>query len=301
MGKFLFTRPLDAVVIPALLLVVLAVLIGTGPLFIERQVGALPVEPTPYVKAEDVGATMYNLALFFVLLVVATAVVYIIFTRRRLLSLFLSFIWFVLSVGVFQFYVILYYWAGFIDEVNAIRLMWISLLFGGFTVFLLRKKRGDLLLGFLGSLAGAMFVWLLPPATVVALLAALPIYDYVMVSKGLLGKIVRKSREMSPPSAGGGGEGKADTPLFGFVVRLKTLSLGVGDFVVFSMALTFIVMRFVQYGRDAALIAVGLGAVLIYFGLMLTVEVFLKRWGYGPALPFPILLLSPLIALAWFF
>lgn len=287
--------------VPALLLVVLAVLIGTGPLFIDRQVEALPVEPTPYVKAEDAGATMYNLALFFVLLVAATAVIYIMFTRRRLLSLFLSFIWFVLSVGVLQFYVILYYWVGFIDEINAIRLMWASLLFGALIVFLLRKKRGDLLLGFLGSLAGAMFVWLLPPTTVVALLAALPVYDYVMVSRGLLGRIVRKSREMSPPSAGGGGEGKADTPLFGFVVRLKTLSLGVGDFVVFSMALTFIVMQFVQYGRDTALIAVGLGAVLIYFGLMLTVEVFLKRWGYGPALPFPILLLSPLIALAWFF
>jgi len=289
------------VLVPALLLVVLAVLIGTGPLFIDRQVEALPVEPTPYVKAEDAGATMYNLALFFVLLVAATAVIYIMFTRRRLLSLFLSFIWFVLSVGVLQFYVILYYWVGFIDEINAIRLMWASLLFGALIVFLLRKKRGDLLLGFLGSLAGAMFVWLLPPTTVVALLAALPVYDYVMVSRGLLGRIVRKSREMSPPSAGGGGEGKADTPLFGFVVRLKTLSLGVGDFVVFSMALTFIVMPFVQYGRDTALIAVGLGAVLIYFGLMLTVEVFLKRWGYGPALPFPILLLSPLIALAWFF
>ncbi|AKT34299.1 hypothetical protein PYWP30_00652 [Pyrobaculum sp. WP30] len=287
-------------VIPALLVVVLAVLIGTGPAFISQRTEALPVEPTPYVKAEDAGATIYNLALFFVLLVTATAVIYIMFTRRRLLSLFLSFIWFVLSVGVFQFYVIMYYWAGFIDEVNAVRLMWASLLFGALTVFLLRRRRGDLLLGFLGSLAGAMFVWLLPPATVVALLAALPIYDYVMVSKGLLGKMVRRSRQMSP-SAGGGEGGKADTPLFGFVVRLKTLSLGVGDFVVYSMALSFLAMRLMEYGRDTALIAVSLGAVLIYFGLKLTVEVFLKRWGYGPALPFPMLLLSPLIALAWFF
>jgi len=288
------------VVTPALLLVVLAVLIGTGPLFIDRSVEALPVEPTPYIKAEDVGATMYNLALFFVLLVAATAVIYIIFTKRRLLSIFLSFIWFILSVGVFQFYVIMYYWVGFIDEINAIRLMWISLLFGGLTVYLLYKRRGDLFLGFLGSLAGTMFVWLLPPTTVVALLVALPVYDYVMVSRGLLGKIVKKTKEMSPPAASRGGR-KTDTPLFGFVVRLKTLSLGVGDFVVYSMALSFLAMRLVQYGRDAAVIAIGLGAVLIYFGLILTVEVFLKRWGYGPALPFPILLLSPLIALAWLF
>lgn len=283
-------------VVVALLLVVLAVLLGNGPAFIGRRIEALPVEPTPYAKAEDAGATMYNLALFFVLLVAATVVIYLLFTRRRLLSLFLYFIWFVLSVGVFQFYVILYYWSGVIDETNAVRLMWISLLFGGFVVFLLHKRRGDLLLGFLGSLAGVMFVWLLPPATVVALLSALPIYDYVMVRRGLLGKIVKKAKEESPVAAG---RGKADTPLFGFVVRLKTLSLGVGDFVTYSMALSFLATRLMQYGREAALAAVGVGAVLIYLGILLTERVFLRKWGYGPALPFPMLLLSPLIAAAW--
>jgi hypothetical protein len=284
------------VVVIALFLVVLAVLLGNGPAFIGRRIETLPVEPTPYAKAEDAGATMYNLALFFVLLVAATVVIYLLFTRRRLLSLFLYFIWFVLSVGVFQFYVILYYWSGVIDETNAVGLMWISLLFGGFVVFLLHKRRGDLLLGFLGSLAGVMFVWLLPPATVVALLSALPIYDYVMVRRGLLGKIVKKAKEESPAAAG---RGKADTPLFGFVVRLKTLSLGVGDFVTYSMALSFLATRLMQYGREAALAAVGVGAVLIYLGILLTERVFLRKWGYGPALPFPMLLLSPLIAVAW--
>ncbi|MCI4447652.1 MAG: hypothetical protein JHC20_07085 [Pyrobaculum sp.] len=283
-------------VVVALLLVVLAVLLGNGPAFIGRRTEALPVEPTPYAKAEDAGATMYNLALFFVLLVVATAVIYLLFTRRRLLSLLLYFIWFVLSVGVFQFYVILYYWAGVVDEVNAVRLIWISLLFGGFVAFLLHRRRGDLLLGFLGSLAGVMFVWLLPQATVVALLSALPVYDYVMVRRGLLGKIVKKAKEASPAAAGGG---KTDTPLFGFVVRLKTLSLGVGDFVTYSMALSFLATRLIQYGREVALAAVGVGAVLIYLGLLLTVRIFLRKWGYGPALPLPMLLLSPLIVFAW--
>jgi hypothetical protein len=284
------------VVVVALLLVVLAVLLGNGPAFIGQRTEALPVEPTPYAKAEDAGATMYNLALFFVLLVAATAVIYLLFTRRRLLSLLLYFIWFVLSVGVFQFYVILYYWAGVIDEINAVRLMWLSLLFGGFVAFLLRRRRGDLLLGFLGSLAGVMFVWLLPQATVIALLSALPVYDYVMVRRGLLGKIVEKAKEESPTAAG---RGKADTPLFGFVVRLKTLSLGVGDFVTYSMALSFLATRLMQYGREVALAAVGVGAVLIYLGLLLTVKIFLRKWGYGPALPLPMLLLSPLIVFAW--
>ena len=283
-------------VIPALLVVVLAVLIGTGPVFIGQRIEELPVESTPYVRAEDAGATIYNLALFFVLLIAATAVIYLLFTRRRLLSLLLYFIWFVQSVGVSLFYVYLYYWARVIDEVNAVRLMWISLLFGGFVAFLLHRRRGDLLLGFLGSLAGVMFVWLLPQATLVALLSALPVYDYVMVRRGLLGKIVKKAKEASPAAAGGG---KADTPLFGFVVRLKTLSLGVGDFVTYSMALSFLATRLMQFGREAALAAVGVGAVLIYLGLLLTERVFLRKWGYGPALPLPMLLLSPLIVFAW--
>jgi hypothetical protein len=65
------------------------------------------------------------------------------------------------------------------------------------------------------------------------------------------------------------------------------------------MALSFLAMRLMQYGREAALAAVGVGAVLIYLGLLLTVKIFLRKWGYGPALPLPMLLLSPLIVVAW--
>ncbi|MEZ0318921.1 MAG: hypothetical protein ABWK05_02870 [Pyrobaculum sp.] len=279
----------------ALAVVVAAVLLGVAPALAGRSSEALPVEAAPYVKAEDPGATLHNLAVFFALLVAATVVIYLLFSRRRLLNLFLYFVWFILSVGVFQFYVILYYWYGFINEGTAVWLMWASLLFGMFVVFLVYKRRGDLLLGFLGGLAGAMFVWLLPDSTVMALLAALPVYDYLMVSRGLLGKIVKKSKEAAPSEAGG----RRDTPLFGFVVRLKTISLGVGDFVVYSMALSFVAMRLAQMG-PAVLLLVGAGALLIYLGFLLTVDVFLKRWGYGPALPLPLLLLSPLIAAAWF-
>ncbi|MEM4963645.1 MAG: hypothetical protein QXT13_05800 [Pyrobaculum sp.] len=279
----------------ALAVVIAAVLLGVAPAFAGRSAEALPVEAAPYVKAEDAGATLHNLVVFFALLVAATVVIYLLFSKRRLLSLFLYFVWFILSVGVFQFYVILYYWYGFLDEGVAVKLMWTSLLFGLFVVFLVYKRRGDLLLGFLGGLAGAMFVWLLPDATVLALLAALPVYDYLMVSRGLLGKIVKKSKEAAPPSEAGG---RRDTPLFGFVVRLKTISLGVGDFVVYSMALSFVAMKLARLG-PAVLLLVGAGALLIYLGFQLTVDVFLKRWGYGPALPFPLLLLSPLIAAAW--
>jgi hypothetical protein len=292
------------VVVIALLLVVLAVLLGNGPAFIGRRIEALPVEPTPYTKAEDAGATMYNLALFFVLLVAATVVIYLLFTRRRLLSLLplLHMVRAVRRRGPILRDFVLLVRRNCTDDENAVKLMWISPLyvdlspFGGFVVFLLHKRRGDLLLGFLGSLAGVMFVWLLPLATVVALLSALPLYDYVMVRRGLLGKIVKKAKEESPVAAG---RGKADTPLFGFVVRLKTLSLGVGDFVTYSMALSFLATRLMQYGREAALAAVGVGAVLIYLGLLLTVKIFLRKWGYGPALPLPMLLLSPLIVFAW--
>jgi len=65
------------------------------------------------------------------------------------------------------------------------------------------------------------------------------------------------------------------------------------------MALSFVAARLAAFGGAVALAAVALGVATIYAGLRLTVEVFLKRWGYGPALPLPILLLSPLIAAAW--
>ncbi|WP_245218370.1 hypothetical protein [Pyrobaculum islandicum] len=279
----------------ALLLVVIAVFIGVAPTILHGRIESPPVEISPYVNAEDNQTTLYNAFIFFALLIMATILIYVILPRRRLLKLLLSIIWFVLSTGVFQFYVILYYWNNLLDEVNAVRLMWASLLFGIFTVYLIHKRRGDLLLGFLGSLAGVMFVWLLPTTTIVALLTALPIYDYLMVNKGLLGRIVQKLRDGAVNTPGR----KADNPLFGFVVRLDNLSLGVGDFVVYSMALSFIAMRFLQYGRAVFIIALGLGAALIYLGLLLTVKIFLKRWGYGPALPFPILLLYPLVVFAW--
>ncbi|MGC9130475.1 MAG: hypothetical protein ACP5H5_02690 [Pyrobaculum sp.] len=283
-------------VVVALALVAVAVLLGTAPLFFEIKVEPLPVQSTPYVRAEDAGATVHNLLVFFVLLLGATAAIYILFTRRRLLNLFLYFVWYVLAVGVVQFYTILYYWTGLLDEVNAVRLMWASLLFGLAVALLIHRRRGDLLLGFLGALAGVMFVWLLPEPTVAALLVALPVYDYVMVSRGLLGKLVRKSKEAA---GGGGGGARGDTPLFGFVVRLRNMSLGVGDFVVYAMALSYIVTKLVHLGGGAALLSLAAGVALIYLGLRLTVSVFLKRWGYGPALPLPILLLSPLIAAAW--
>ncbi|ABP50227.1 MULTISPECIES: hypothetical protein [Pyrobaculum] len=281
-------------VIIALLLVVVAVLIGTAPLFFVRNVEPLPLDAAPYVRAEDVGATVYNLAVFFTVLVAATAIIYIFFTRRKWLNLLLYFIWFVLAVGVVQFYTILYYWSGLLNEDVAVKLMWASLLVGFLTVAAIHKRRGDLLLGFLGSLAGAMMVQLLPEMTVVALLVALPVYDYLMVTRGLLGSLIRKSKE----AAGGGVPARGDTPLFGFVVRLKAMSLGVGDFVVYAMALTYVTVHLYTYGF-IALLALVAGAALIYVGLRLTVHVFLRRWGYGPALPLPMLMLLPLIAAAW--
>lgn len=277
--------------------VVAATLLAVAPLLLAGEAGPPPVASTPYVRAEDAAATVYNLAVFFGLLVGATVLIYVIFSRRRLMSLFVSLTWFLLSVGVVQFYAVLYYWSGLIGDTAALLLLWLSFPFGVAVLYMVKKRRGDVVLGFLSSLAGAMFAWLLPEATVAALLAALPIYDYFMVSRGLLGKLIKRSREAATPGSKGGGA-SADSPLFGFVVRMKSLSLGTGDFVVYAAALTFIAARVIHQSRLAALLSVGAGAALIYLGLRLTVAVFVKRWGYGPALPIPMLLLSPLLALA---
>jgi len=287
------------VVVLALLAVALAALLGTLPLYVNPHVEKPQMDTAIYATAETPGATLYNLAVFFTLLVVATAAIYLLLTRRRLLNPFLYFVWFTLALGVVQFYAWLYYSYGILPPGPATWAILLSPAVGVLVVFLLSRRRGDLFLGFLGALAGSMFVWLLPSVTVLALLVALPVYDYLMVSRGLLGRLIKKAKEGAASGNGATPPKGRDTPLFGFVVRLRTFSLGVGDFVVYSMALSFIAARLAAFGGAVALAAVALGVASIYAGLRLTVEIFLKRWGYGPALPLPMLLLSPLIAAAW--
>ncbi|MEM0369992.1 MAG: hypothetical protein QXE80_04750 [Pyrobaculum sp.] len=284
-------------VVIAILIVVAAVLIGGVPSLVEKSTQYIPMGAGPYVKSEDIESTLYNLVVFFTLLLIATVLIYLLFSQRRILNIFLYTVWYLISVGVIQFYTILYYLSGLLNETIAVVLMPASFLIGGAVVYLVYKRRGDIILGLIGSLAGVMFVSLLPEMTIVMLLVALPIYDYIMVSRGLLGKLVKKSKESVVNKDVDVKRG--DTPLFGFVVRLKTLSLGVGDFVVYAMALSYIFINNLRLGLELAIFSLGVGAFLIYLGFVLTVEVFLKRWGYGPALPFPILALFPLILLTW--
>ncbi|MEM0467727.1 MAG: hypothetical protein QXT27_00830 [Pyrobaculum sp.] len=284
-------------VVIAILIVVAAVLIGGVPSLVEKSTQYIPMGAGPYVKSEDIESTLYNLVVFFTLLLIATVLIYLLFSKRRILNIFLYTVWYLISVGVIQFYTILYYLSGLLNETIAVVLMPASFLIGGAVVYLVYKRRGDIILGLIGSLAGVMFVSLLPEMTIVMLLVALPIYDYIMVSRGLLGKLVKKSKESVVNKDVDVKRG--DTPLFGFVVRLKTLSLGVGDFVVYAMALSYIFINNLRLGLELAIFSLGVGAFLIYLGFVLTVEVFLKRWGYGPALPFPILALFPLILLTW--
>lgn len=284
-------------VVIAILIVVAAVLIGGVPSLVEKSTQYIPMGAGPYVKSEDIESTLYNLVVFFTLLLIATVLIYLLFSKRRILNIFLYTVWYLISVGVILFYTILYYLSGLLNETIAVVLMPASFLIGGAVVYLVYKRRGDIILGLIGSLAGVMFVSLLPEMTIVMLLVALPIYDYIMVSRGLLGKLVKKSKESVVNKDVDVKRG--DTPLFGFVVRLKTLSLGVGDFVVYAMALSYIFINNLRLGLELAIFSLGVGAFLIYLGFVLTVEVFLKRWGYGPALPFPILALFPLILLTW--
>lgn len=284
-------------VVIAILIVVAAVLIGGVPSLVGKSIQYIPMGAGPYVKSEDIESTLYNLVVFFTLLLIATVLIYLLFSKRRILNIFLYTVWYLISVGVILFYTILYYLSGLLNETIAVVLMPASFLIGGAVVYLVYKRRGDIILGLIGSLAGVMFVSLLPEMTIVMLLVALPIYDYIMVSRGLLGKLVKKSKESVVNKDVDVKRG--DTPLFGFVVRLKTLSLGVGDFVVYAMALSYIFINNLRLGLELAIFSLGVGAFLIYLGFVLTVEVFLKRWGYGPALPFPILALFPLILLTW--
>lgn len=294
----------------ALVLVMWASLLASLPYLASVAPPEAPPTPSPYAASEEPGATAYNAAVFFSMLLAATVGIYLALGRRRLLRALVYVVWFMLAVGVTQFYAVVYYLAGLLPEWAAEGAVLASPLAGAAVALMLWRGRGDMALGLLGGLAGGMLASVLPHATLLVIFALLPLYDFLMVYKGLLGRIIRRERAQraavqpapqpsphegpSSPQPGRGG----DSPLFGFVVRLGRMSLGVGDFVTYTAALTYVTAGLSHRMGPAAAALLPLGLALIYLGLRLTVKVFLRRWGYGPALPFPMLLLSPLIALA---
>jgi hypothetical protein len=269
-----------------------AAILGSLPALINTGARPVPLQPLPYSSSEGVETAAYNLAVFFSLLLAATVALYFLASRRRLVKLFSLFVWFALSTGILQFYAFLYYINGIVSERAAACAIAASPLLGASVAYLVYRERGDALLGILASLAGAMLAWLLPAATVVAILLSLAVYDYFMVNRGLLGRIIQRQLKMNQRPEGRG------LLIPGFTVRVKSAALGTGDFVAYGAMLTFVAVRASAHGVLAAAILLLLSALMIYAGLRLTLSLIVRARGYGPALTLPTALALPLIAVA---
>lgn len=132
-----------------------------------------------------------------------------------------------------------------------------------------------------GSLTGAVIAAMVPPISLVAMLAAAAAYDLYAVYKGPLKRLLDGIPRDSP-SQSEGAEGRGPSPLTPFTVNIGGVALGMGDVVLYgalsSLALltpTFDVLRMLLVVPSAIA------------GMGLTLKLLEKR-GYAPALPLPI-------------
>ncbi len=225
----------------------------------------------------------------------ATALIYIAMRYKRLFNAFMAVVWFLVITGVFWAYAVEYYSCGLLPDVIAEALLYAPYVVAPALIYAIFKRKWDAVIAVFSALAGAMAVWMLPRITVMALLAALPVYDLVMVYWGLLGKIIRRIKERPPPNPHG--PPSREPPLLGLMAKVDDVSVGSGDFFAYAMALTYVGIKYSALGPLASLGAIALGLCLIYAGFRLTVRLLLKRHGYAPALPIPIALIMPLLLL----
>ncbi|MEZ0249027.1 MAG: hypothetical protein ABWJ97_07110 [Thermoproteus sp.] len=271
-----------------------AALLGVLPyLAAPSQAAQQVLSAAPYSASNTTQAAAYNVGLFVALAATATVLIYLIMRFKRLFKLFIAAVWFLVILGVFWAYAIKYYACGLLPDLAAEALFYAPFVVAPLLIYGMFKWKWDASVAVLSALAGAMIVWILPPLTVLVLLAVLPVYDLLMVYWGLLGRIVKKAKEERRPQIGA----PREPPLLGLMARVGEVSVGTGDFFAYTAALTYIGVKYSQLGLVASISAMAVGLALIYAGFVLTVKLLLRRFGYAPALPIPLALIMPLLVL----
>ncbi|MEL9990384.1 MAG: hypothetical protein QXP98_01465 [Thermoproteus sp.] len=273
-----------------------AALLGVLPYLAAPSQASQQVLPAaPYSSSNTTQAAVYNVGLFVALAAAATVFIYLIMRFKKLFKLFVAAIWFLVILGVFWAYAIKYYTCGLLPDLAAEVLFYAPFVVAPLLIYGMFKWKWDTSVAVLSALAGAMVVWMLPPLTVLVLLAVLPLYDLLMVYWGLLGRIVKKAKEELPrhPQA----EAPREPPLLGLMARVGEVSVGTGDFFAYTAALTYMGIKYSQLGPIASILVMAVGLALIYVGFVLTVRLLLRRFGYAPALPIPLALIMPLLVL----
>ncbi len=276
---------------------VMAVLLILGLIRIgETQVPAGP----PFQSVNTSSAGLYNVAVIITIMVIATYVIYKL-VRRGMIRMFEALKDVLLAIVIISsvlFYVMTYaYGYGIAPLINyPLSIPTLALAISALIMYAAIRARNTvvraLAISAYSSMAGVIFTIALPTWTLAILLVALPLYDIVMVYKGLLGRLVTELSKY--------GEGKYPI-LRGLILDMDGIGIGVGDLVLYATLVSLTMIQYVNHNftlTQSALASL-LSLVGILIGLFITFKYVLPIKKYAPALPIPILLGSiPLIYLA---
>jgi len=283
-------------VLAVTLIVAIAVAIGVAPHYVGTVKLPEPDSTALFSMEDSLQAALWNAAVVITLVIAYTYIALAVAGRGRLLELVMATVWFLGAMAAVWFYAILYYYAGLLHPAAALAAIFAAPV-AAVPVALTVLRSGDSpLFGVMGALLGAMVAQLFPRTTVLAMLAALAAYDLVSAKWGPMNKLIERAVECRCP-CGVAGRG-AQTPLPGLLVKLGERAVGVGDFVAYGMAATFIAVGATKLGVVASLAMLAAALVAIYIGLRATLK-WAEAEGAAPALPVPLAMLAPLLFAAW--
>ncbi|HFC49686.1 MAG TPA: hypothetical protein ENJ59_03030 [Thermofilum sp.] len=234
---------------------------------------------SPFSPGEDLGSTVYNVTFFLLLIVAGSFFILIIYKYRRKLLKFIFLISiFVSSISIFY----IYFWALEIllkINLNETLVFCIAIFLSLLFIVLLQSDRNYLFVTSLliyGTAAGALFAFLMPAWSVVAVTLATSVFDIYSVFKGPLSKIL--------PSERGNIEAvseKLPDELKVATVPFKEVHLGMGDVVFYSMISSLSLIS-----PTLSLLRWCLVSASLFLGVYLTLK-FLEKRPVLPALPIP--------------
>jgi hypothetical protein len=258
----------------------------------------VPTGP-PFQSVNTSNAGLYNVTVIILIMVVATYIIYRLIKRgsikafETLKNVLLA----IVIISSTLFYVSTYVYGYEIKPLIEYPLspLILTIVISALILYAAIKARNTVVRAFAisaySSMAGVIFTIALPAWTLAILLVALPLYDIVMVYKGLLGKLVTELSKY--------GEGKYPI-LRGLILDMDGIGIGVGDLVLYATLVSLTMLEYENYGFTfiEGLMASLASLLGILIGLYMTFRYILPIKKYAPALPIPILLGSiPLLYL----
>ncbi|MCG2865344.1 MAG: hypothetical protein L7H04_05700, partial [Vulcanisaeta sp.] len=209
----------------------------------ETQVPAGP----PFQSVNTSNAGLYNVTVIILIMVVATYIIYRLIKRgsikafETLKNVLLA----IVIISSTLFYVSTYVYGYEIKPLIEYPLspLILTIVISALILYAAIKARNTVVRAFAisaySSMAGVIFTIALPAWTLAILLVALPLYDIVMVYKGLLGKLVTELSKY--------GEGKYPI-LRGLILDMDGIGIGVGDLVLYATLISLTMLEYENYG-----------------------------------------------------